>query len=65
LEVHGALSNIFAEKILQEVVKAAYFFFRFRGTRWYAHGLKEASEELMRIGAAAGQTFPKNQPSID
>jgi Na+-driven multidrug efflux pump len=38
----------FAGKVLEEAVKAAFFFFRFCSTRWYAHGLKEAGEKLKK-----------------
>jgi putative MATE family efflux protein len=40
--------GVFAGKMLEEIVKAACFFFRFRGARWYANGLKEAREELQK-----------------
>jgi putative MATE family efflux protein len=37
--------GVFAAKVLEEGVKAACFFFRFRGARWYERGLKEAQED--------------------
>jgi putative MATE family efflux protein len=58
--------GVFSGKILEEVVKAACFFFRFRSSRWYANGLKEAREELkkeQRSGSGESDS-PENQISI-
>jgi hypothetical protein len=58
--------GVFSGKILEEVVKAACFFFRFRSSRWYANGLKEAREELKREprSGSGGSDSPENQISI-
>jgi putative MATE family efflux protein len=53
--------GVFTGKILEEVVKAACFFFRFRSTRWYANGLKEAREELKKEQSGGGEDAPENQ----
>jgi MATE family, multidrug efflux pump len=56
--------GVFAGKILEEVVKAAFFFFRFCSTRWYAHGLKEAREELKKEQSGGEPNSPENQETI-
>jgi Na+-driven multidrug efflux pump len=56
--------GVFAGKILEEVVKAALFFFRFRGARWYAHGLREAREELKKEQSGDGPDFPEDNATI-
>jgi Na+-driven multidrug efflux pump len=55
--------GVFAGKILEEVVKAGCFFFRFRSTRWYANGLKEAREEQQKEQEVDGSGTPENQIS--
>jgi putative MATE family efflux protein len=55
--------GVFAGKILEEVVKAGCFFFRFRSTRWYANGLKEAREEQQKEQEGDGSGTPENQIS--
>jgi Na+-driven multidrug efflux pump len=56
--------GVFAGKILEEVVKAAFFFLRFRSARWYAHGLKEAREELKKEQSGGGPDSPEDQAAI-
>jgi Na+-driven multidrug efflux pump len=56
--------GVFTGKILEEVVKAACFFFRFRSARWYATGLKEAREELEKEQNGEAPETPENQATI-
>ena len=56
--------GVFTGKILEEVVKAAFFFFRFCSARWYAHGLKEAREELNKEQSGGDPNSPENQETI-
>jgi putative MATE family efflux protein len=56
--------GIFAGKIFEEIIKAACFLFRFRTSRWYAHGLKKGAEDRSNERNGDGPDSRKTETSI-